>query len=181
MKVYEILHIKTFRLKPLLSFTASKSHQLHLSKYKILEEYCGIVKYILFVSREIWPPFNSLYAYIKIKKEFPREVVLLYTDENIVQKIERKIKKLYQIHEKDIILRKRKINQEISFIRKILLDILEDGDIIDITGARKAMILALVGVENIRIVYLHLYDMRFSEYPFMMRPLSLQKLMEVSQ
>jgi len=61
-----------------------------------LEEYCGIVKYILFVSREIWPPFNSLYAYIKIKKEFPREVVLLYTDENIAQKIERKIKKLYQ-------------------------------------------------------------------------------------
>ncbi len=139
------------------------------------------MKYILLVSREMWPAFNSLYAYTKIKGVFPREVVILYTDENIAREIESRIRMLYEINERELVLRKRKVSQSISIMRKVLMDILREGDVVDITGARKAMILALAGVENVKITYLFLQDMRFSEYPFMKRPLSLQKLMEVSQ
>ncbi len=138
------------------------------------------MKYILFVSREMWPPLNSLYAYSKIKGVFPSQVIILYTDEDVMRKIEDRIKRLYEIHGKILNLKKRKVSYEVSSLRKILLDIIEDGDVIDITGARKAMILSLMGIENVKVTYLFLKDMRFSNYPFMMRPLSLQKLMEVS-
>ncbi len=146
-----------------------------------MEIICGGVKYLLFVSREIWPAFNSLYAYTKLKENFPREIVLLYTDEDVAKSVEIKIKKLYEVNQKELVLRKRKIGSSISSTRKMLLDMVEDGDVVDITGARKTMILSLVGVENIKITYLFLQDMRFANYPFMKRPLSLQKLMEVSQ
>ena len=95
--------------------------------------------------------------------------------------MEKRIKMLYKVNVKEVVVVKRKIGEEISTLRKILLDIVEEGDVIDITGARKATILALMGVENVKITYLMLRDMRFSSYPFMMRPVSLQRLMEVSQ
>ena len=66
-------------------------------------------------------------------------------------------------------------------MRKMIGDMIEKGDIIDITGARKMMILSLMGIKNVDIVYLFLRDMRFSNTPFMMRPISIQNLMEVKR
>ncbi len=139
------------------------------------------MKYITFLSRDIWPAFNSIYAYTKIKGHFPKKIVLLYSQGDMVGDIEKRIRILYQVNGKEVTLIKRKIGEEITTLRKILLDIVEEGDVIDITGARKATILALMGVENVKITYLMLRDMSFSSYPFMMRPVSLQRLMEVSQ
>ena len=98
-----------------------------------------------------------------------------------MDEMEKRARMLYEVNGREVTFVKRKIGDEISTLRKILLDIVEEGDVIDITGARKAAILALMGVENVKIAYLMLRDMRFSSYPFMMRPLSLQRLMEVSQ
>jgi len=67
----------------------------------------------------------------------------------------------------------------IEDVRKILEDVVESGDIVDITGARKMMILSLMSLSEIKVVYLLLRDMRYSGVPFMMRPLTVQEHMEV--
>ena len=94
-------------------------------------------------------------------------------------RLERMIKILY--NKKDVKIRKIRIEEDIEDMKKMLENLIEDGDTIDITGARKSMILGLIDVRGVKIIYLLLKDMRFSSYPFMMRPLSLQMLMEVER
>jgi len=93
--------------------------------------------------------------------------------------LEKMIKILYQVNRKEVEIRSIRIEENIEDMKKILENIVEEGDVIDITGARKSMILGLMDVKGIKIIYLLLKDMRFSSYPFTMRPLSLQRLMEV--
>jgi len=137
------------------------------------------VKYITFLSREIWPSFNSIYAYTKIRGRYPKEIVIFYSTLDMALRLERMIKILY--NKKDVKIRKIRIEEDIEDMKKMLENLIEDGDTIDITGARKSMILGLIDVRGVKIIYLLLKDMRFSSYPFMMRPLSLQMLMEVER
>ncbi len=139
------------------------------------------MKYIFFVSREIWPPFNSIYSYTKIKKEFPGEFLSFYTNEGNMKKVEKMLRILYEKNGKEIKIKKIKTIENVDSMRKMIGDMIEKGDIIDITGARKMMILSLMGIKNVDIVYLFLRDMRFSNTPFMMRPISIQNLMEVKR
>ncbi len=139
------------------------------------------MKYIFFVSREIWPPFNSIYSYTKIKKEFPSEFLSFYTNERNMRKVEKMIKILYEKNGKIAKIKKIKAMENVDLMRKVIRDMIEEKDIIDITGARKMMILSLIGIKNVNIVYLFLRDMRFSNTPFMMRPLTIQSLMEVKR
>ncbi len=139
------------------------------------------MKYIIFVSREIWPAFNSIYAYTKLKGEFPSKIVLMYTEGEIARTLEKKIKVLYREHGRYLNIQKIKIDNSIEKMNTVLKDIVEEGDILDITGARKSMLLALMDIKNVKIVYLMLRDMRFSKHPFMMRPLSLQEFSEVQR
>ncbi len=139
------------------------------------------MKYIILVSREVWPSFNSLYAYTKLRGIYPREILILYSDPECASKLEEKIKILYRENDKNLSIRKMKIDGNLEDMRRVAEGVVEEGDVIDITGARKSMLLAFLDVRNVHIVYLLLMDMRFSSMPFMMRPLSLQKIMEVER
>ncbi len=139
------------------------------------------MKYITFVSREVWPAFNSIYAYTKLKNAFPKKILIFHTDASMAEKLEEKIKVLYKENGKSVSIQRVKIDDSVEEMKKIIKDLVENGDTIDITGARKSMLLALIDIRNVKIVYLLLKDMRFSGYPFMMRPLSLQEFSEVER
>jgi hypothetical protein len=139
------------------------------------------VKYITFLSREVWPPFNSLYAYTRIRGKFPGEIVILHSGGGEIERLERMIEILYRANNREAKIRKIRIGDEIGNMMEKLKTIVEEGDIVDITGARKSMIIGLMDIRGIKIIYLLLRDMRFSSYPFPMRPLSLQSLMEVER
>ncbi len=139
------------------------------------------MKYVFFVSREIWPSFNSIYAYTAIKNFFPLEFLAIYTDDKNMRKVEKMLRALYAAHEKNFeIVKIRVRGNSVLHIEQVIQEHLSTGDVIDITGARKLMILSLLHLNNVKIVYLLLRDMRFSGKPFMMRPVSLQEMMEVS-
>ncbi|NPA75290.1 MAG: hypothetical protein GXO25_04325 [Euryarchaeota archaeon] len=138
------------------------------------------MKYIFFVSREIWPAFNSIYAYVTLKREFPDRFVALYTKKENMYTLESMLMSLTAELGKNIPIDKIKLStNSIEDVRKILEDVVESGDIVDITGARKMMILSLMSLSEIKVVYLLLRDMRYSGVPFMMRPLTVQEHMEV--
>jgi len=138
------------------------------------------MKYVFFVTRDPWASFNSIYAYIKIKNVKPSKFLALYTDEKNMKSVHHMLSTLYEKIGKDFEMMKIKIDSDdIEEHRRILADHLEEGDIVDITGARKIMILALSGIKGVKIVYLYLRDMRFSSHPFMMRPMSVQSFAEV--
>ncbi len=139
------------------------------------------MKYIILVSREVWPSFNSLYAYTKLKGIYPKEILILYSDPQCAFQLEEKIGILYRENDRNLNVRKMKIDENLEEMRRIVEDVVEEGDVIDITGARKSMLLAFLDVRKVRIVYLFLGDMRFSSLPFMMRPISLQRIMEVER
>lgn len=139
------------------------------------------MKYITFVSREVWPAFNSIYAYTKLKNTFPPRILVFYTDAGTAEKLEEKIRVLYRENGKNASIQKVKIDDSVEEMKEIIKSLVENGDTIDITGARKSMLLALMDIRNVEIVYLLLKDMRFSSYPFMMRPLSLQTFSEVER
>jgi len=135
------------------------------------------MKYLFFVSREIWSSFNSIYAFLKIRHEYPTEFVAIYTDESKMRIVERMLLSLYTNVGRDLKMRKIKIGDgSVDEYRRVIEDVVDEGDIVDITGARKIMILSLTGIKGIRITYLYLADMRFSSLPFMMRPLTIQNL-----
>ncbi|GEM_PF-2557933 len=139
------------------------------------------MRYIFFVSREPWASFNSIYAYARLKKEKPSEMVALYSSEENMSRVCKMLQILYDNLGWELKIKKIKIgDSNIEALRKIMMNIISEGDIVDITGARKLMILSLLGIRGIRVIYLHLQDMRFSSRPFMMRPLNLQELMEVN-
>ncbi len=137
------------------------------------------MKYIIFVSKDIWPAINSFCAYIKLKREYPKDIVILYSSLKEGESLGRKIKILYNALNKEAKIEKIKIEENVDSVKNAIKDIVDEGDTIDITGARKSMILALMHLSNVKIVYLRLSDMRFSESAFLMRPMALQELMEV--
>ncbi len=139
------------------------------------------MKYITFVSREVWPAFNSLYAYTKLKGKFPENILIFYTDTDMGKKLRDKINVLYRENGKRADVQMVKINDSIEEMSKLMKELVSKGDIVDITGARKSMLLALMDIKKVLIVYLFLKDMRFSSYPFMMRPISLQIFSEVQR
>ncbi len=138
------------------------------------------VNYIFFVSREIWPAFNSIYAYAVLKKTFPENLIALYIDEENMRVVERMLHALYEENGRILNLKKVRIQGDYrEAVKAVLEDVVREGDVIDITGARKIMILSLLSLHGVRVVYLLLRDMTFSGTPFMMRPLSVQSLEEV--
>ncbi len=137
------------------------------------------MKYIFFATREVWPAFNSIYAYIKLKGKYPSKFVALYTDENVMRAVEKKLEVIYRTLGREFSLTKLRVSEDYETVMSTLQDIIAEGDIVDITGARKGMILGLLGIKNVKVVYLRLDDMRFANKPFMMRPLSIQSLSEV--
>ncbi len=136
------------------------------------------MKYIIFLSKDIWPAINSFCAYIKLKKEYPENILILYSSSN-EEILEKRIKDIYRLISKNVQIRKIKIDENVDTLKNLIESIVDEGDIIDITGARKSMILAFMHLKNLKIVYLHLKDMRFSQRKFMMRPMALQKWVEV--
>ncbi len=137
------------------------------------------MKYIIFISKDIWPAINSFCSYTKLKREYPKDIVILYSSLTEGESLGKKIKILYDALNKEVKIEKIKIEENVESVKNAIKDIVDEGDIIDITGARKSMILALMHLGNVKIVYLRLADMRFSERAFLMRPMALQKLMEV--
>ena len=138
------------------------------------------MKYVFFVTRDPWSSFNSIYAYTKIKGKYPSEFLAFYTDDKNMAQVERMLSKVYGKMKKEAEIRKVKVESEnLADFKKRVAEEIEPGDIVDITGARKIMILAVSSLKNVRIVYLYLRDMRFSSLPFMMRPLAVQSFEEV--
>ena len=137
------------------------------------------MKYVFFVTRDPWSSFNSIYAYTKIKGNYPSEFLVFYTDDKNMAQVERMLYRIYGEMKKEAEIRKVKIESEDLEDFKKRMEEIEPGDIVDITGARKIMILAVSSLKNVRIVYLYLRDMRFSSLPFMMRPLAVQSFEEV--
>lgn len=138
------------------------------------------MKYVFFVTRDPWASFNSIYAYTKIKGEYPSEFLSFYTNSKNMELVEKMLSKLYDEINKNLNMKKVKIDSEsLEDYRRIIESDIESGDVVDITGARKIMILAVSGLKDVRIVYLYLKDMRFSSLPFMMRPLNIQSFEEV--
>ena len=139
------------------------------------------MNYVFFVTRDPWASFNSIYAYTKIRNSYPDNFLALYTDDENMSLVERMISRFYGEIGRDLEFKKRKIDSEsMEDYRKVIEGEIQPGDIVDITGARKIMILAVSELKDVRIVYLYLKDMRFSSLPFMMRPLSVQSFAEVS-
>ncbi len=137
------------------------------------------MKYVIFVSKDIWPAINSFWAYIKLKRNYPKNIVILFSYLKAGELLDKKIRIIYEILNKEVSIKTLKIDENVEGMKNVIRDVVENGDVIDITGARKSMILALMHLSNVKIVYLHLRDMRFSERAFLMRPLALQDLMEV--
>ena len=138
------------------------------------------MKYVFFVTRDPWASFNSIYAYTKIKGDYPSKFLTFYTNDENMELVEKMLSRYYSEINKNMKMKKMKIDSEsMIYYRKIIESEIESGDVIDITGARKIMILALSGLKGVRIVYLYLKDMRFSSLPFIMRPLSVQSFEEV--
>ena len=138
------------------------------------------MRYIFFVTREPWASFNSVYAYIRTKDRIPDEYVALYSDEDSMKNVSNMLNIMYNALGKKLKIEKVRIpDASVEDLAKILENLIEEGDIVDITGARKLMILSLLGIRGIIVVYLYLQDMRFSSLPFMARPLSIQQLVEV--
>ncbi len=138
------------------------------------------MRYILFVSREPWASFNSIYAYVKSKEDFSSDLIAFYDNEENMRKVENMLRILYRAYGKELKMEKIKIPDNVEDMKKIIEEHVKKGDTVDITGARKFSILSLLGVKNVTIVYLYLQDMQFSSLPFMMRPYNLQRLMEVN-
>ena len=137
------------------------------------------MKYIIFVSKDVWPAINSFCAYVKLRKRYPKNIVILYSHLKAGEILDKKIRIIYESLNKEASIESVKIEEDVENVKAIVKNVVENGDIIDITGARKSMILALMHLTNVKVVYLHLADMRFSEHLFLMRPMSLQRLMEV--
>ncbi len=138
------------------------------------------MRYIFFVTREPWASFNSVYAYIRIKDRMPDEYVALYSDEESMKNVGNMLEIMYNALGKKLKMEKVRIpDASVEDLAKILGNLIAEGDIVDITGARKLMILSLLGIRGITVVYLYLQDMQFSALPFMARPLSVQRLVEV--
>jgi hypothetical protein len=95
-------------------------------------------------------------------------------------RLESMLKCIIEEYHREIKIRKIRISStSIESVKKTITSIAREGDIIDITGARKMMILSLMPLHGIRVTYLQLRDMRYSGAPFMMRPLGVQEHMEV--
>ncbi len=137
------------------------------------------MQYIFFVSKEPWSSFNSIYAYVRLRGHFPKTLIAFYSDEKSMKLIEDMLSILYENYDKKYDLKKVRLPENFEDMIKIIESYVQKGDLVDITGARKFTILSLMHLHGINIVYLQLKDMRFSTSPFMMRPLSLQTLMEV--
>lgn len=135
--------------------------------------------YVCFVTRDPLTTFNSIYAYAKLRA-FPQKILVFYTVERNLHRFISLINALYEAYNRDIEISTRKIEDEFKDIGEEIKKI--KGDIlIDITGARKSHIIAIMStLRKGVIVYLRLEDMSFSKIPMMMRPLSLQKIIEVA-
>ena len=137
------------------------------------------MQYLFFVSREPWASFNSIYAYVRTRGKID-ELVALYSSEENMKKVERMLTVLFRSYGNELKLRKVRIPEDgVEDMGKMLESIVHEGDVVDITGARKLMILSLLRLRGVKVVYLFLQDMRFSSLPFMMRPLNFQRLEEV--
>ena len=135
------------------------------------------MKYVFFVSREPWASFNSIYAYLKMGDGKIGEFVALYSSEENMKRVERMLTILHKSLGRELKLKKIRISEDsVEDMGKILESVVSEGDTVDITGARKLMILSLFRLRGVRVVYLFLQDMRFASQPFMMRPLNLQRL-----
>ncbi len=140
------------------------------------------MKYIFFVSREPWSSFNSIYAYLKTKKKHPDEFLALYSDQKNMKTVERMLKVLHNTMKITLNLKKIKIPEDrLEEMESIITKEVREEDVIDITGARKLMILSLLKISGVKVnvVYLYLKDMRFSSLPYMARPIQSQELLEV--
>jgi len=135
--------------------------------------------YIAFLTRDPLTTFNSIYAYSKTKG-FPKKILILYTDEDLLNKLLSPLKFLFEIYGKEVSISTRRIEDDFSDIKEVFESIDEDF-IVDITGARKSQIIALMScLRRGKISYLKLEDMKYSHLPFMMRPMPAQKIMEVN-
>ena len=135
--------------------------------------------YIAFLTRDPLTTFNSIYAYTKTRG-FPKKILILYTDEGLLNKLLSSLKLLFEIYGKDISISTRKIENDFSDIKEVFESIKEEF-IVDITGARKSQIIALMSyLRRGKISYLKLEDMKYAHLPFMMRPMPVQRIMEVN-
>lgn len=134
--------------------------------------------YVCFVTRDPLITFNSLYAYARVRS-FPRKILVFYLDDKNLEKFLSVVRYFYEIYDKEVEIKSRRIIDEFRDIGEELRNLEEV--VIDITGARKSQIIAIMSVlRKGRIVYLRLEDMNYAGLPTMMRPLSAQKIMEVN-
>ena len=135
------------------------------------------MKYVLFLTRQALASYNSLHMWVRQHNIHPDEVFVLHTDDAPVKEFERIVKMIVpSVSVKSIKISQENLDDVIKALQKVGV---YEKDVVDITGARRHMVLALMGIKC-RVVFLHLRNYKYSNDPLLLRPPDAHRLLEVS-